>query len=349
MAKFMNGTKFYRYLEGQSIPEIIRLRKTDENGTMHFTGGGYTLVLDRDEYNKIWKNELYCSTPTKINTPLNGCKYRRKVEPHNAFITLSNEASKMLVEVESYSLAMSTEDLVEKYIKLVPDGMITASKVHINGQNDVVITLHRDDEQLPYAVCRQNIVDIFSPPQPDLTVLGVSVSVDTCPSNANIVQFLAADETLVFKAMAVYKDDSLTRILRYLGNKKPFDTALKQYLMDIEAVDSFIIGTCSNLKWLLSANNFMDDFRSCFHVIDTNLEIRVDQEALNIIQADNLSGLIGDTIADSAIVQYDRTVNMNDIDKKHVIINANIVYDAGDDDAQPEKARSTFIVAYTTV
>ena len=221
-------------------------------------------------------------------------------------------------------------NLTEKYKVLAPDGIVSFNDVSMpyNGR-DVIVALqpfpkskdklNQLNDNLPYAVCRQFVVDMFSMcANPESNIIGMSVSKDTCPSTVDYKLMVACNEINYTRMIAVYLDDTLDGILN-LFNNKPFDDALdsmKERWGNAE-------GYCSTLKELLSSNHFMYDFRRCFNIKELPYEIPkecVDSEQLDIGNTEFIAHDLKVNITDTYLLKYSREIDINSFKRDHLII-----------------------------
>ena len=137
---------------------------------------------------------------------------------------------------------VSPNKVLENYRMLNSDGIITFSLVTVdagNGQNidDVIICIHRKTDldngnAVTYAVCRQNINDIFDEymnPNPEVIYAGCSVSIDSIPENFNYRILMACNDVKKSYGVNIYLDDDLDTILSMV-KLKDFDRALQNLL-----------------------------------------------------------------------------------------------------------------------
>ena len=167
-------------------------------------------------------------------------------------------------------------NLTEKYKVLAPDGIISFNDVSMpyNGR-DVIVALqpfpkskdklNQLNDNLPYAVCRQFVVDMFSMcTNPESNIIGMSVSKDTCPSTVDYKLMLACNEINYTRMIAVYLDDTLDGILS-LFNNKPFDDALDGEMQKVIVLHlrNFLIATilCTILEGASILKSYLTRFQ----------------------------------------------------------------------------------------
>ena len=177
-----------------------------------------------------------------------------------------------------------------EYKPLEPDGLATFNIVKIyTGENqyvkDVVVTASKFlnikiGNTLPYAVCRQNITDIFYnllTKNEDDMMVGLSVNQETCPANFDFGLMLACDEIVYTDCINFYRTDLVEDILSMVKLLK-FDTVLQSlYNTHVETVGDPTLqykkrhkGWVNNLKLLLTDNNFQEDINQMLGITQIN-------------------------------------------------------------------------------
>lgn len=176
------------------------------------------------------------------------------------------------------------------YTPLEPDGLITFNIVKIaTGENtfvkDVIVTASKIlnikiGDTLPYAICRQNITDVFYNllvKDEDDMIVGLSVNRDTCPANFDYGIMLACDEIIYTDSVNIYRTDILEDVLKMVKNVK-FDSVLSSlYNKHIEYVQDPNLqfkkehkGWVKDLKTLLKENNFQEDINQMLGITSIN-------------------------------------------------------------------------------
>lgn len=224
--------------------------------------------------------------------------------------------------------SMTFVDLVGNYNMLTADGSILASIVSIRGVKDVIVGLGnlRKNTNEVYAICRQNIFDFFSNFGKDTSTtinIGMSISRDTCPSNANFNELLACDKIVYKKHIVVYLDDTLDNILKLLDTKK-FDKVLEELYEDSKVVDyttgTRYVGFAKSLEELLRMNNFMFDFRRCFGIDEVPFTIDPSDTKLSLNNLLYLENKLKVNILDTSLIKYTREVDLKSIKRDYMLI-----------------------------
>ena len=237
-------------------------------------------------------------------------------------------------------------DVLDNYRMLTSDGIITFSLVTVdagNGQNidDVIICIHRKTDldngnSIPYAVCRQNINDIFYEymnPNPEVIYAGCSVSIDSIPENFNYTLLTACNDVKKSYGVNVYLDDNLDTILSMV-KLKDFDRAL-QNLLDVHlkycSPNKVIIpkpnksyhGYCPNVKTLLLDNNFMYDFNTCFGITPLSIELSYTDETEEHLDDRcrlALSMIFRENIANTYVIPFGHDIDKDKIGIDHMMV-----------------------------
>lgn len=271
--KIYSGSKFYRYLDGQDHPDIIRLLNIDyDKGVVKF---------------------------------------------------LDSQGNK----------SKNTYDYISKNFKmLAPDGLIIISHVNMpDGNEDVIVALKafpKSDEEwnnvsdMPYAICRQMSADVFSNTfDVENPIIGISISQDSCPANVDYRVMLACTGLNYSRMIAVYLDDTLDKILSLFDNKifdKVFETTICPRWGDTK-------GCCHSLEELLRTNEFMFDFRKCFHVTEVPFGITeedVKSEQLSEPNTQFLANELKVNIAETYLIEYSRDIDFSKIKRKYVLVSS---------------------------
>ena len=251
---------------------------------------------------------------------------------------------------------LSEEELCgrdSKFTLLNPDGLMTFTIVKMDDVNakDVIIGLHDNPKDTniyePLAVCRQCVEDIFvnktSVYDGTNFSIGISVSRDTCPANVDIRTFLACNSAEHMVTTAIYLDDTMEDIERYIFpgiNIRKFNNVLgntKAY-MDYNSKGR-ILGTVGTIKELMELNNFMADFHRVFKVAELYLSIEEGQEHLDLGGAIELEKYVGEKITQTYVLKYSREFRLDSIKRKYVL-----VYPLANN-----YTKSVYVIGYDTV
>ena len=246
---------------------------------------------------------------------------------------------------------MSFKELIDNYNCLKADGIIIFSIVKVQDAKDVIVALQRVDAtnmNLPYAICRQSIYDFLSnltSKDPTNGSVGVSVSQDTCPANINFADVLTCTDIVNSIPIAIYLDDSLDDILRFIYKNKYNkilvelkDMALKQLQRNGQMN---ISGYCDTIDELLTLNNFMFDFRGCFKIKDVPYHIDEESEGLSMNNIIYLEKELKVNIMETYLIKYSREIDLKSIKRDYILISSeedkhNAVYILGYDKSDNE-------------
>lgn len=186
-------------------------------------------------------------------------------------------------------------ETLKEWTPLKPDGILTLNIVNVVDQGtkkinkDVMVTATKylnvelGLSNLPFAVCRQSITDIFHnlaiSDENDMLV-GVSVSENTCPANFDFRIMLACSEVVYYQMINFYRNDTLEDIYPMVNLKK-FDEVLENLFLEYAKTknDPKIMlmkehgGWCRTLKLLLKQNNFQFDINEMLGITEVNFTI----------------------------------------------------------------------------
>ena len=193
------------------------------------------------------------------NSTYKGLKYYTYNDNHEVVVLrlkkIKNSDLYIMLDKDNNEVRLSKKEF-DKYIKLNQDGFVTFSRVALEqGIEDVIVSLHRREDlsstSVPYAVCRQNIFDIFTNQinrDENMMYVGVSVSKDTCPVDVDYNITLACNGVLESDIVNVYLDDTLEDIMRFI-NPVNYDRVLKRLYDDI-GNNKTVSGYCKSLNEL---------------------------------------------------------------------------------------------------
>lgn len=232
------------------------------------------------------------------------------------------------------------DELIDNYHQLSPDGIINISIVKNKSVSDVIVSLGRfvyneTDGNLPYAVCRQLIYDIFGNyasmsgrvyDTGNKVYSGMSISQDTCPTNVDFKNVLACDKLIENRSIMIYRDDSLDDILDLIQTKK-YDSVLRNTRELSMSTDlgtfnpgDIPVGFCGSLKDLLVSNKFMYDFRKAFHITEVPYHINSDDQELSIENISYIENELKIKIINTYMIKYTREINLNDIKRNYLLV-----------------------------
>ena len=226
-----------------------------------------------------------------------------------------------------------------EFTMLAPDGIL----VHVlasdpNQGVDTVCLLYRMEDieesnipvPLPYAVCRQNIIDPFEMllnNNPNKTIVGVSISQDTTPEGFDFKSVCMASGIRYQKLHFIYKDDTFEDMFRFI-NEELFDKSLKVIKEVMDESDNIKFeGFKDTYRELLEENDFMYDFRRAFKIVRINFTIdtsvkswtedgiyKISEKEVNIIES-----ITKHQVINPILIKYDKTVDLEAI-KRHYIV-----------------------------
>lgn len=263
---------------------------------------------------------------------------------------------------------LNAQYLLDNYTKLKPDGFLTFNIVSLKDTlKDVIVTVTRETDvelgkTIPYAVCRQCVVDLFAKQlSPDnVDYAGISISQDTCPADVDFSNYFACDKILSSEVVSFYIGDKISNILHILKDKDEYDSILDNLHLDhckyLAGNNKFITesyrrkkeidGYCTTLDDLLRMNNFEYDLETAFGVIPLDLEYLKDDGSgiammdkvsnsatLSPLGKELLSSILLLQIDKSIVLKFDKDIDLSAIKRKYCLIT--------------DKDYNVYLVAYT--
>ena len=239
------------------------------------------------------------------------------------------------------------------YTPLKPDGIFTISVATVldsagKENKDVIATFTHYDSlksgrnMMPYAVCRQNISDVFYnliTQTPDKQLVGVAISQDTCPSNFDFGIMFAADSIGYNEFINFYRTDTLEDLYNLINVKVYDDVLRNSFLRHVKATGdmskSFLnedSGWCKDLKTLLEINNFQNDMDMMLGITSVDFNINdfvevkkleekdIEYKVCNDDFRDWLSYQYKAPIVEADIMEYDHDVDLEAFKKASYIL-----------------------------
>ena len=254
-------------------------------------------------------------------------------------------------------------DSLSEYHPLKPDGILTSSIVRVKDKDgkicdDVIVSaikyinLEFKINPMPFAVCRQNITDVFyniiSTNEDDM-LAGLAINQDDCPSNFDFGIMFACNEVLYSDYINFYRSDLLEDIYPMLNMKKYDEVLRKLYEEHIKycGATEYLFksehkGWCKDLKTLLSQNNFQNDINEMLGITDVAFKISdylvdkelpgEDNQTYQVLSDDLkcwLSSIYKVSIGEANVMKFDHDINLADFnDNRYLLLRDidNILY-----------------------
>lgn len=272
-------------------------------------------------------------------------------------ISFVNKDTARVMNLNSYkTFKISFEELLEKYRLLKPDGRITFSIVSLaNNVRDVIACMHiendirkdsdDDNSNLPYCVCRQNIVNVYNEvikKYDTNTFIGMTMSQETVPEGIDFKMMLACNSVEHFVSIAFYIDDKLSDILQCLRKVSLYNDVLEdlymnnynkllktnKYLVETEDIlhQSTYGGYCRTLETLLDIHDFMYDVRRGFGIgTMSNISIaenRITEDGtvkLTSNELEKITDAYGFEIYQYTVIKFAKDIDINNITSKYLM------------------------------
>lgn len=340
--KFMIGTVFYKVPESY-IPIRLRLKKQDGN-ILYFNMGGYTTYLTQDEIMSMLKNiEFRHDTPKTWYRTIN--YFGTEIDQKWTQLSESDEDKYVKFKIEDTFVKMTVDELKNNhYVRLMPDGFFTISNVTYPQEKskekgfDVLITVHKPGERVPDIICRQDCMDVFHVSNNTYAIpMGISIPKDACPKNMNYLDFMYSDECNNFKSVAIYVDDDIDTILRYVGSLNKYNDTIKKLYNKYQHTR---FKECTqSVKELIAKTGFAEDLKSMFGIFNFPFGLDMNRSELNDKELLLVNKLVKPN-SDKQFIEanycpFDKAINTHELGIRHLFLSV------GD----PKKT-DLFILAY---
>lgn len=249
-----------------------------------------------------------------------------KVKSKNTFLLKDKLNNKVVL----------SKDQLKEFSMLKPDGLI----IHVLASDpqqgvDTLCMLYRlkdidNNINIPYAVCRQNIIDPFETilnNDKNTIYVGVSISKDTAPAEFDYNSVCVAVGIRDQKIHFVYKDDLFEDIMSFVDESK-YDKALEiinEHMSDVDTIK--YKGFCKSYRSLLMENDFMYDFKRAFDIIrvrisiDTSINSWTEDGVYKINQDEimTLESLTKHLVLNPILIKYDRSIDLDEIKRNYIL------------------------------
>lgn len=280
-----------------------------------------------------------------------GEKYYTKKNGKILILRIKKLGEQVTVLVGDDKFKIPKDKLIKEYTLLKPHGSIFFNIVNLhNTSNDIIVTLFREEDkktdQIPYAVCRQNITDFFTKNViniqraqgkivEDVDYIGLSLSKDTCMDDIPYEVMVACDGIQYSEEIAIYLDDTIEDILSLINKSSRYNKVLQQLYDDSEKLE--LKGCCHNINDLLKDNHFIEDFERGFkiHSVDFELIANFDYSLINE-QRIYFEKLINVEMINTYLYEYNYDIDVDKIEREHILIRDNtgwlfiLAYDKGE-------------------
>lgn len=241
--------------------------------------------------------------------------------------------------------------LLDDYSLLEPDAYVLFNIVDLQDDiQDVIVTMFKytdmkENNTIPYCVCRQNITNLYSAMIRTQDVnsytakdVGMCMSIDSIPDGIDYNIMTACNDISDRSIVAAYLDDSLDDILSCVKQSK-YDKVLNQLFQDhvknikeeVNFSDPVHMGYCKTLGVLLDNNDFMYDYRRAFGIVEVDMflsEGLKEDGTLTPLASQIMSKTFNKIIHGETIIKFDKDIDLESITRQYTLLcdKADIVY-----------------------
>ena len=215
------------------------------------------------------------------------------------------------------------DEVHNDFVRLIPDAAISFNIVKNKFVKDVMILVHpvKDNaiSSMPFAICRQDSVDIFrmatkATPVDGQVWAGISINRNNCPTGCDLIQFMDCEEFLYSTIVYAYIDDTIDDILPMVFESK-FDDVLKDY--EKKHHGDNLVGICTSLRELLEDKGFMYDFHEAVGVIEVPFIIGEDTQHM---LADIISQIECATVVNTYLIEYSKEIDTMEFERPYKLM-----------------------------
>lgn len=234
---------------------------------------------------------------------------------------------------ENKSEYIKSDDVINEWILLNPDAIITFNIVSLEKGKDVIVCLHssKSSDPVPDVICRQSIIDVFSDMAykmsnhykftlEEIMFVGMSISKETCPAEIDYNVLLACNSVDSSFKVAYYLTDTLDDILSFVLNKSKFDKILKTIERNGLSLNTGnVSGYCSSLKELMIQTKFMFEVCKFFKIKEFPFVIKegiYDHRDTIVNEFEKVMGICVNIIY---IMKYDKSIDLSSLKREYVL------------------------------
>lgn len=233
---------------------------------------------------------------------------------------------------EKKILKLPAEEVDNEWIKLNPDGIIAFSEVEAKTNEgditpDVMVRFHRINKDggynidtIPFAICRQSVIDIFALIQQNRYIAGMSISENTCPPEVKYEGCCAFTRMLWNVNIAYYLDDTMDNILECFDHKRIND-ALSN-IRYRSKMKNQVVGYVEDIKDLVHDNYFMLDVHDGVKIAEfpTVKSFDFEDKGVNKMITEHILSNLQEVPTRFYPRPYTKYIDLSDIEKRYILI-----------------------------
>lgn len=213
----------------------------------------------------------------------------------------------------------------DQLTRLDPDGVVSFNIVKDGPVQDVMILTHplKDGEisSTPFAVCRQDSIDIFrmattATPVKGQVWAGISINKNNCPAEAKLTDFMQCEDIIYTIMIAVYNTDTLDDIISLVFEDK-FDRVLETY--EKKHKGDNLVGICTSLRQLMEETKFMYDFHETMGIIEVPFLIDESPKIIELIK-DIIGQIKHAYISNIYLIPYSKQIDTSEFERPWVLM-----------------------------
>lgn len=227
---------------------------------------------------------------------------------------------------------ISKNDLVNRYVRLLPDAFMNIMITDQIEKPDIYICINKADrlangKNEPCIIMRQAVYDeskCFDFMNGKIYV-GNCISESTIQSNYSITDYMDFNEINFTASIALYVDDTIDSVINIIQPKthKKLNEAFAKIKKEFKnsPMGNIIEGCADNLKELMINTNFINRYREIFNILQLDWPIDLGKESynsqgdlvLNKKQHEKLENELRKFITNIKVIKYDKDIDISRI------------------------------------
>lgn len=249
------------------------------------------------------------------------------------------------------SIIVSGNELLDKYVRLIPDAFMNIMITDKDEDPDVYICINKSsnltqNKTAPDIIVRQSIYSV-SKLQFNLTdkiYVGDCISEFTNPSGGDLSEYMQFKNIDYTASIALYVDDTLDSIINSINDE--IMENINNELKDIKDKYSndMVEGYVDNLRDLFYNNNFICRYREIFNIMQVDWPIDLGEKSynkdgdiiLNKKQIHNIEDELRKYITNIKVIKYEKDIDISKIvSLSHLMIS--------------DSTETIYLIAYTVI
>ena len=228
---------------------------------------------------------------------------------------------------DSNNLNITKQDLLDHYIRLIPDAFMNIMITDLDVAPDVYLCINKstnlnNGKKEPDIILRQNVYSPYSDAfniTPKISI-GACITENICSGETTMASFMEFDKIEYSDSVALYVDDTVDDIINIINPRtiKHINSALQRISYKYSSMP-YIEGYADNIKSLMEDTNFIFYYRNIFNILQLDWQIDIGKEsyndngdlAFNDKQQKRFEDEIRKFICNIKVIKYDKDIDIS--------------------------------------